>query len=803
MKDLVKVSLFISFFLLLTGCIKPQDSLEEKSVMWQPMPLLTDAMIFDVTEARFGAVPDDGKDDTAAIQAAIAAAAALEKSPKGKLYQQQVIYLPEGTYEISDTLACVMNNGNSAHIGKFEIPGSEGFQWIWGDGAGKTILRLRSAREIGTFGSADKPKPVLQTSRYSYDRRQSGNSKFQLWVSDLSIVVPDDQPHAVGLSYAVANMGAVKRVHIQAEGNGGHTGLALVQNNNGPGMIEDVRVDGFSTGMDINDPCGVCFYLKNIELMNQKPNGVGMVLSDKVTSIENLSVEQKHNSVTAVLMCGTRSERTYGGVMAQLTLLDPKFHYTGNAKVSIPAVKIEKGHLYMRGASFTGYGDKPIEDHGRLRATNSQELVLVHGHTKEEKSNVVVALDGAPARSLHLPIKPTPEIPARAWARLKAKDSTTVSQKDIKAGALSVSTEWVIVKPSGSDDTDLLQAALNSGARYVGLLNEKDFIVKETLKVNGPDSLGNVELIYGHMSNVIFNGDISRKAPYTKANDYVGFHLYTGQHDQLIFNGLQLLSRSPQDGNWRAEDFTVFQNDAACTVAFVDIRAKAGPRAYRNGGTAEGHEVFFDNCEFAYYKAFPQELMIFKKQSVWGRNLNVEMPILDQEFKLPGLNGETHRFISASRVPRMVNDGGHLFTIGQKLGEHGGTFCLTRNGGQTELLSIYLNEKTSRYLEPSKEGPILIVEGADSACSMSGAERTRNHTFPHKNAFARLKFDDKNEELIPATIFPTMQKYSGYDPFKDDEEQRYLKKMTHRVYGLFRVGGKTNFSASKNNITAK
>ncbi|MGA1194750.1 MAG: glycosyl hydrolase family 28-related protein, partial [Kiritimatiellia bacterium] len=181
------------------------------------MPLLPGAFVFDVTDERFGAVPDDDKDDTKAIQAAIEAAAAHEKSEKGRYYQQQVIYLPEGTYDISDTLACVMNNGNPAHIGSFEIPGSEGFQWIQGDGVGKTILRLRSAREIGTFGSAEAPKPVLQTSRYSYDRKQSGNSKFQLWVTDLSIVVPDDQPHAVGLSYAVANMGAVKRVHILAE----------------------------------------------------------------------------------------------------------------------------------------------------------------------------------------------------------------------------------------------------------------------------------------------------------------------------------------------------------------------------------------------------------------------------------------------------------------------------------------------------------------------------------------------------------------------------------------------------------
>ena len=773
---------------------------------WQPMPILPDAMVFDVTDARFGAVPDDGKDDTEAIQAAIQAAATLEKSPQGKFTRQQIIYLPEGTYHISDTLACVMNNGNPWHIGRYEIPGSEGFQWIRGDGAGKTILRLRSAREIGAFGSAEAPKPVLQTARFTYDRKQSGNSKFQLWVTDLSVLVPEDQPHAVGLSYGVANMGAVKRVHIQAEGNGGHTGLALVQNNNGPGMVEDVRIEGFSTGMDINDPCGVCFYLKNIQLVNQKPNGVGMVLSDKVTAIENLLVQQQHDSVTGVVLCGTRSESIYDGVMAFLTLIGPKFHFTGVREASVPAVRIDQGHLYMRGADFKGYGDTPIEDHGILRPATNGELVLVHGHSKEEKSNVVVTVDGAPAKSLYLPLKPTPEIPVRAWERLGEGDYTIVSQKDLKDGRLSVSTDWVVVKPSGSDtrqlmddwfivnqsgsdDTQLLQAALDSGARYIGILNGTNFVVKDTLHVNRPGTPGNVELIYGHMSNIILAGSTTRQPPYTKPNDYVGLHLHTGRHEQLVISGLQLLAGGAEGSRWEAEDFQVIQNDAACTVVFEDIRAKAGPRSYRNGTAAEGQAVFFDNCEFAYYKAFPQELMVFKKQFVWARNLNVEDPILDREFNLPGLKGETHRFLSATRVPRMVNDGGQVFTIGQKLGEHGGTFMLTRGGGKTELLSFYLNEKTSRYLEPSTEGPILRIEGSDSACSMSGAERTRNHTFPHKNAFARLRMDGAAERLLPCTMFPTMQKYSGYDPFEDTDEQRYLKDMTHRVFGLFRMGG--------------
>jgi len=47
--------------------------------------------VFDVTDDKFGAVPDDGKEDTAAIQAAVNAAAAVGGG---------VIYLPRGRYDV-------------------------------------------------------------------------------------------------------------------------------------------------------------------------------------------------------------------------------------------------------------------------------------------------------------------------------------------------------------------------------------------------------------------------------------------------------------------------------------------------------------------------------------------------------------------------------------------------------------------------------------------------------------------------------------------------------------------------------
>ena len=788
----------ISCIILFLVCLPVACSLasNEEHPSWRPLPLLPGAKVFDVTKEPFNAIPDDDIDDTHAIQAAITAAAEMhEKAEDEKLTLQQIIYLPAGTYLLSDTLACQLNRVNSAHA-SFQIKASEAYQWIKGDGAGKTVLRLRSAEDIGIFGSPEAPKPVLQTARYAYDRKQSGNIKFQLWVTDLSVVVPGDQPHAVGLSYGVANMGAVRRVHIQAEGEAGHVGLALVQNNNGPGLIEEVCIEGFSTGIEINDASGKNFYLKNIKLLNQRPRGVGFAVSDKIIGVENMVIHQQHADVTGVSLRNTRSESSTTGGMAHLTILSPHFQYTGRGEASAPAINIKQGHLYMRGAEFKNYGNQPIRDHGKPRKGTNGELVLVHGRSMEEEPNVVVTVDGAPAQSLNLPLKPTPKIPERAWEQLESGDVTTVSKNDLRKSKLAVSTAWVIVQPAGDgDDTELLQAALDSGARYVGLINDKAFFAKDTLHVNRPGTPGNVELIYGHMTDIILTGPIYREAPFIESNEHVGIHLHTGRHEEFFLKGIRFAGVVPKGHHWGAEDFQVLQNDAASTVVMVDVRAKSGPKAYRNGQLSEGQEVYFDNVEFAYSRAFPQEMLIFKNQSVWARNLNVEMPVMDREYFLPEMGKESQRFLSATTAPRMVNDGGRLFTIGQKVGEHSGPFMLTAGGGRTELLSLFLNQKTSLYLEPSHDAAILILEGQNSACSLVGAERTRNQEYPHNNAFARLKAEGE-ERLIPCTDFPTLRRYDGYDPFEDKDEQRYLTDLTHRVFGLFRAGDAWQQAAS-------
>ncbi len=756
---------------------------------WAPYPLLPGAHYLDVTRPPFHAVPDDEGDDTAAIQAALRLAASRQGTSTGtRQTLQQMVYLPAGTYLVSKPLVFPRNLTNQNHQGQ-EITDSESYQWLRGAGADRTIIRLRSREDMGLFATKEKPEPVVQTARYAFDQKQNGNSKFQLWVTDLSIVVPDDQPHAVGLSFGVANMGGVRRVRLRAEGQGGHTGLALVQNNNGPGLIKRVHVEGFRNGIEINDSTGKNFTLQEVTIANQQPGGIALAIADKGVMVENLEIRQEHPDVAGIHLRESRGPAAWTPSYPHLTLLGADFRNTSPDGATAPAIQLDLGHLYLRGAAFSGYGEKPILDHGQRRTSEGGELVLVHGKSVAERPNVAVAVGDAPTRSLGLEVKPAPALPERAWRALDAGDFTRLDTTTLEENPTpAVSTDWVVVEASGTgDDTSLVQAALDSGARYVGLLDAPAFVLRDTIEVNAPGTPGTVELIYGHMTDLVFQGEmLTRAAPFTEPNEFTALHLHTGKHPHLFIEGLRIDSH-PQGRDWQAEDFAVFRNDAACTLVLRDVRAKCGPRHYRNGPESEGQEVYFDLVEFAYSKVFPQECVVIRNQKAWARSFNVEMGIKAREATFEDEEGRKHHFNSLSTVPRIINEGGVLFATGQKVGEHNGPFFLTRSGGRTEILSVFFNQAGHPLLPPTRDAALVIVEGRNSACSLVGFERTRQKPFPHDNTFAVIDTPEF-QGVLEGTAFPTHIRHDGFDPFEDADPARYRDKGISRVFGLFRVG---------------
>jgi hypothetical protein len=112
----------------------------------------------------FGAVPNDGKDDRAAIQRA------LDAAEKGGIYQP--LYVPAGTYELSEPLFLDHLSGGG----------------LWGDGHQQSILRSTTGKGIITsdgagystfvdIGFVNKPGAETRTTDFDWINQQSPDKK--------------------------------------------------------------------------------------------------------------------------------------------------------------------------------------------------------------------------------------------------------------------------------------------------------------------------------------------------------------------------------------------------------------------------------------------------------------------------------------------------------------------------------------------------------------------------------------------------------------------------------------------------
>jgi len=578
--------------------------------------LLPGAKVYDVTKpetygGNIAATPNNPNDDDALAinQALLAASQFVAKGSKKNVdVFQQIILIPKGDYHLNSTIALLRTEKKR-----------ENGIWIYGEGIDNSRFILKSVKEIGEFGSDKEPKPVIQYGPYVHGKEGAGNTNFQLWGTDYSIIIPKDQPNAIGMSYGCANMGGLRNVLIKAEANAGHTGLAMIQFNNGPGWVENVTVEGFNMGIDVSDGWGETFTLKNILVKNQNKDGIGIRIADKLLAIEGLTSDQQHNSVTPIVLHEDDSYNSEYGGAPHLTLLNSKFY--SNELSQKPVIQIDEGHCFIRNIETKNYGKNLIKDHGINRQFDNNnikgEYVSVHGKTASEAKNVVLTYGSAPAKTINLPFPSSPEIKEAIWQKLASGNYTIVSSKDLIDGKINLKTEWVIVDPTQSDDdTQLLQAALNSGAKYVGLLNNQPFHISKNLFVNA--NKGKVELIYGHMSEILSGKNMRLRKNIDVQNDKTLLTFETGTAKEVTIKGIHFIC-----DEWNNSDMLLFQNNTAQTLIFEDLRSKQIPRAYRNGKESYGQQVFFENVEFAYTGAFYDKVIRFDHKKVMERTFNL------------------------------------------------------------------------------------------------------------------------------------------------------------------------------------
>ncbi len=340
----------------------------------------------------FGARGDGLRDDTAAIQKA------LDAFPNGG----RIIYLPAGTYKITDTLKWPHGT-----VGGWE----EKNTILQGQAREKTILKIPDA--CPGFDDPMAPKATIWTG-------QAPAQRFRNAVRDLTIDTGKKNPGAIGLRFMANNQGCVRDVTIRSGDGKGQVGLDLAYTDeNGPCLIKDVKVVGFDFGVRTAHVVD-SITLENLELENQ--NRFGFANEGQCVSLRGLKTR---GLVPAVVNSGG------AGV---LVLIDAEIRSL-RGSVAKPAV-LNEGFLLARNVASVGFAETIRNSANSRRPDPGRVVPEFVSHPSSPIASASVA---------NLPVKETPEVP---WDALKDWASPT------HFGA----------KPDDDqDDSEAIQKAVDSG----------------------------------------------------------------------------------------------------------------------------------------------------------------------------------------------------------------------------------------------------------------------------------------------------------------------------------------------------
>ncbi|MEM6333308.1 MAG: glycosyl hydrolase family 28-related protein [Planctomycetota bacterium] len=336
-----------------------------------------DSGAIDVTKAPYNAKGDGVTDDTAAINAALADhnfGTTLERS------MAATIYLPAGTYLVSDTLAAKLERSGDHPLNAIRIVGH---------GKDKTTIKLKD-RSPG-FTNPGVWKPVIRTGYAAIGSRvgqqtssMQGNSGYSNYVEHLTIDIGRGNFGAGGIHYDVANVGQMQDVRIISSDpmQRGSYGLGIFTTS-GIGYVKNVEIVGFDVGIRVENTVNNMVF-ENIRLTDQRVYGI--YNEGKLLSFVDLT------SRNAPILLSTLRPQAATFFIG----LDAEGPGTGNA-ISMR----DRSFLYIRDGDITGYTG------GLWVRRGGTPTELPVGSIDEWWSHTTPASDGA--TSLRLPIQPTPE----------------------------------------------------------------------------------------------------------------------------------------------------------------------------------------------------------------------------------------------------------------------------------------------------------------------------------------------------------------------------------------------------------
>lgn len=426
----------------------------EPRVLFSSAPSIiipADAEVLNVLD--YGAVADDGLDDTAAIQAA------LNAYDSG----HRIIYLPDGTYHVSDTLEWPDETG---------IEGLRQKQtYLQGESTSGTVIQLFNTAMGFTDPLAGKA--VINTG--SGPAQRFGNA-----IRDLTVDTGVGNDGAIGIQFMANNEGVLSNVDIRSGDGSGLIGLDMgFSSEVGPLLVKNIVVDGFDRGISTASNENSQTF-ENVTLTDQ--NVYGWYNRSQTVNVRNLT---STNAVTAIY-------NDWNG--GQFNVVGATLIGTGAASSEAAIVTENNSHAFLRDVTVEGYGrsvdliDKEFNESSPERLAFSIEDSYI-----DEWSDMGVTEVFAESRdqTLGLTVLETPKVPY---------DTNPANYANVE--------DFGATRGDFTDDTAAFQAAIDSGATTVylpskGDANNRSFTIDGTLYIRG-----NVERIVGYQGTIRGSGTI-------------------------------------------------------------------------------------------------------------------------------------------------------------------------------------------------------------------------------------------------------------------------------------------------------
>ena len=614
------------------------------------------AGVVDVTLPPYNAKGDGKTDNTAAIQQAL-----TDFAGRG------IIYFPNGTYLISDTLKWQSKQTRNIFQGQSR------------DGA---IIKLPD--NAPGYGDPTNPKAMIWTGKRPAQRFRNG-------LRNLTIDSGKGNAGAIALQFVANNQGGIRDILIRSGDGLGAIGLDLgYTDEQGPCLITHVTVEGFDVGI-FNRGVVDSTTFEDITVTGQ--NKVAVDNDGQIVTFRHLTTT---GNVTSINNRGT----------GLVTLIDSELTGEGAAS-EIPAI-VNTAGLFVRNVKTPGFASAIRNDAGTFTGVDGTEVDEFTSHAAR------VLFPTAP-KSLNLPIKETPTVPwddPATWTNVRdfgpPKPVTLIRTKD---GKKSERFDW----------SEALQKAIDSGATTIYFPNQgadQTRIVREKPPASPAEEIAAKPLQPGAEPPPLLTGKAAKRAAaagkgpaaleggeYSSYGIYGPIHLRNkvrriigceSQMDPIVFSTEEDTAYQPE----MRPNFILDDGEAPVVVVERFDSWYGSPRfeqrskrslvvsslSFHDVETYPGTgDVFLDDVRCKVVKV--------NKSSLWGRQVNPE----------------------GHEDGRVVNDAGKLWILGLKT-ENDATIGKVSNGGSSEIVGAF------HYANKDHINPKIIWINDNSSLSFGFGE---------------------------------------------------------------------------------